>query len=115
MPFPAGAKVRLDAAFFTDSTGQAVIVKVAENHAPAAPAAFQAVAPGTVTLHYGNPSGTTTSWTVTSGQIVNSQVGYYYADVDTTAAPGRWSYRWLGTGANQGYADGAFDVTDDTL
>lgn len=74
--------------------------------------------PTTVTLAYdvldqlGQVKNAVTNWTVTAGQIVKDSTGHYHADLDTTAKPGVWDYRWLGTGTGQAAVDGKFTVTD---
>lgn len=34
-------------------------------------------------------------------EIVKSDTGVYYIDIDTSGDPGTWSYRWYSTGEHQ--------------
>jgi hypothetical protein len=42
--------------------------------------------------------------------LVKDNTGLYHFDIDLNQA-GAWSYRWLGTGANQAASEGQFTVT----
>lgn len=54
--------------------------------------------PTTVTLRYKRPDGTSAYVTTPDAQIVNDEVGTYYADILLNAS-GDWYYRWEGTGS----------------
>lgn len=67
--------------------------------------------PTTVTLEVKNPAGARAVYTsATSPAVVNSAVGSYYCDVPVALA-GRWSYRWVGSGAVIAAAEGEFEVS----
>jgi hypothetical protein len=54
--------------------------------------------PTTVTLKVQSPAGTETTYTYALTEVTKGSVGNYYKDL-TITLPGRWVYRWIGTGA----------------
>jgi hypothetical protein len=65
--------------------------------------------PTTVTLLWRRHGETTTTWTVTAGQIVKDSTGVYHADLPVTE-PGLHYFRWEGTGTVVAAAEGTFSV-----
>lgn len=95
-PYDVGSLVRTSAAF-TNASGTAAD-------------------PTTIVLRFANLVATPTVWTyLGTGSIVKDSTGNYHADLDTTALPGEWRYRWIGTGAVQAAGDGAFQVRDSPI
>lgn len=70
------------------------------------------VDPTTVTADVRDPDGNTTTYILTSGQIVKDSTGNYHLDIQV-ATPGRWSYKFVGTGAATDTGQGTFVVRDD--
>lgn len=93
LSFPEGALVRL-AAEFTDLEGAAID-------------------PTTVTLRVKPPLGTAQVYPFNGSPdlVETSPTGVYWADIRVTE-PGKWVYRWEGTGVCEAVAEGAFNVTD---
>lgn len=73
-----------------------------------ADSAGTAADPGTVTFAIRAPSGTVTSYTYgTDAQLVKSGTGAYYVDW-AIAAPGRYTYRFAGSGTLTAAENGEF-------
>jgi len=71
-----------------------------------------AVDPTVVNLTWSVDGGATTTWVYQgAGSIVKDSTGNYHADLDTTAKPGVWAYRWWSTGSGQSAANTTFQVT----
>lgn len=68
--------------------------------------------PTAVTGTVRKPDGTTTNYTVTTGQIVKDSTGNYHLDVTVDQA-GHWMYKLVGTGAATDTAQGTFYVAPD--
>lgn len=47
--------------------------------------------------------------------LARDSTGIYHVDIDTSAKPGRWLYRWQGSGTIQAAFDGMFLVGDSPL
>ena len=69
--------------------------------------------PSVVTLLYVDPTGVKT--TVAQSSLTNSSTGVWTYSIDTTAKPGRWLYRFTGTGSVQAAGDSQFIVTDSLI
>ncbi len=69
--------------------------------------------PSVVTLVYADPTGLKT--TIAQSSLTNSSTGVWAYSVDTTAKPGRWLYRFTGTGTVQAAGDSQFIVTDSLI
>jgi hypothetical protein len=67
------------------------------------------VDPTTVTASVKDPLGVTTNYTVTPGQIVRDDLGKFSLDLEPNSR-GIWTYKFIGTGANQGAKEGAFSI-----
>lgn len=66
--------------------------------------------PGAVSVQIEQPDGTITTFTYLSGsEIVRYGTGQYRVDFTIDQA-GRWTYRWLGSGAIQAVDEGEFYV-----
>ena len=63
--------------------------------------------PTTVTLKVKSPAGVTTTYTYAGATVTKSATGIYYKDLGPTIldVPGKWYYRWIGTGAAAGVAE----------
>ena len=68
------------------------------------------VNPTLTTLVVSVNRGTTTTYTGVGLVIQNPSVGVFYADLDTTAQPGTWCVKFLGSGAVQAVLPHWFDV-----
>lgn len=87
--FAAGQRVRLSVAF--------------------ANAAGTAADPAEVTLKYRDPRGTIVTKTYGAAEVTKDSTGNYHFDVDVSI-PGRWFYRYEGTGALVAADETAFSV-----
>jgi hypothetical protein len=67
--------------------------------------------PDTVTFSMRSPvTGTVTTYVyLTDGEVQQLATGVYEATI-VVSEPGRWWYRWLGTGAAPGNEQGYFEV-----
>jgi hypothetical protein len=65
--------------------------------------------PTTVTLKVRTPSGAVSTYTYAGGGVTKDATGVYRRDVSATE-PGRWLYRWEGTGTAEAAEEGSFDV-----
>ena len=89
--YPLGSVVRCSVAF-TDSNNLAVD-------------------PGTVSFIYMQPDNTKTTLVYpTDAALVKDSTGNYHVDVDSSAAPGVWYYRFKGTGINQAANETFFKI-----
>lgn len=66
--------------------------------------------PTTITAKVLKPDGTSTTYTV--GSMIHVSTGVYYLDVTCTAS-GRWTYKYVGTGAAADVGTGEFYVNED--
>jgi len=86
--YDPGSKIRLSVRFtvasvLTDPTGVSVKVK--------------------------DPAGVVTTYTFGGGQVIKDSAGNYHRDI-TPATPGRWYYRYIGTGAVEATTEDSFRV-----
>lgn len=65
--------------------------------------------PTTITLKLRGPSGTTTAYVYSSGDLTQDTQGVYTKDVSLTSA-GIYFYKWIGTGAAETAGEGQFAV-----
>lgn len=75
-------------------------------------AAGAAVDPAAVTCRVKNPEGTDSTYVYgTNAELVRDSQGNYHLDIDANVE-GLWTYRFEGTGTNQGAGEGEFTVRD---
>ncbi len=65
--------------------------------------------PTEVTLRVKDPDGTLVTYTLAGGTVTRDAEGVYHKDV-ALSGPGRWRYRWEGTGTAPGAEESACNV-----
>lgn len=74
------------------------LVTVSTQTGPFSDSTGTPVDPSVVTLAIRDPTGTVTTYTYGSSGINRVSTGIYTYNVDTTGLPGRFEYKWVGTG-----------------
>ncbi len=67
--------------------------------------------PATIAVDVVDATGVTTTYSYSGGTVTKVSTGVYTVNLDTTAKPGRWQYRWYSTGTGQAANTGQFLVS----
>lgn len=70
--------------------------------------------PTTVTLKVQDPAGAITTYTLSGGTVTKAATGRFYKDL-TPTAPGRWYYKWIGTGTVESTTEESFQIRSQVI